>query len=178
MQALPPSHTLTEIVYQASLVEQESCGQCCDGYHVCGASDTCRPTPSRDGSFCVPNNATSRNYCGVSVLMNQEVSCESCDEPSPAAVLYESLFDEPESASSRRRLLTTSFAAAPSSGGFCYNSNHCKVCYNRLRWRLRHRLPAACGSSIFQFACVNMCVTNADLRDLQVRQMFQEAKLL
>lgn len=147
MQALPPSHTLTEVVYQANLVEQESCGQCCDGYHVCGASDTCRPTPSRDGSFCVPNNATSRNYCGVSVLMNQEVSCESCDEPSPAAVLYESLFNEPEfeSASSRRRLLTTSFAAAPSSGGFCYNNNHCKVCYDRLRSRLHHQ--AASSSS-------------------------------
>ena len=126
LQSLPPSHTLTGVIYQSNLVEQDTCGPCCDGYHICDSSSVCRPTVSRDEAFCVPSNVTKTNYCGTSVLMSQTVSCESCDQPSPAAQLYEAQFSQPQL--SRRHLLTTSsFAAAPSAGGFCRWDWQCKV---------------------------------------------------
>ena len=131
-QTAPPSHTLTDVIYQSNLVEQEMCGPCCDGYHICDATSVCRPTPARDAAFCVPSNATQRHHCGVSILMNQDVSCESCDEPSPAAELYEAQFSEqqyePQFTSSRRRLLMVEkWAAAPSNAMFCQQDQNCKV---------------------------------------------------
>ena len=126
LQTLPPSHTLTGVIYQSNLVEQETCGPCCDGYHICDSSSVCRPTASRDEAYCVPSNVTEATYCGTTVLMSQSVSCESCDQPSPAAQLYEAQFSQVQY--SRRHLLTTSnFAAAPSSVGFCRWDWQCRV---------------------------------------------------
>ena len=128
LQALVPSHTLTNVVYQSNLVEQETCGQCCEGYHVCGVSDVCRPISTREASYCVPSNATTHDYCGVPVLMKQKTFCESCTEASPAAEAFEAQFNvAPEISSSRRRLLSTSWAATPSNAPSCSKDVPCKV---------------------------------------------------
>lgn len=129
LQALAPSHTLTNVVYQSNLVEQETCGQCCEGYHVCGVSDVCRPTSARESSYCVPSNATTHDYCGVPLLMKQKTFCESCTEASPAAEAFEAQFNvAPEISSSRRRLLSTGWAATPSNAPSCSKDVPCKVC--------------------------------------------------
>lgn len=128
LQALAPSHTLTNVVYQSNLVEQETCGQCCEGYHVCGVSDVCRPISTREASYCVPSNATTHDYCGVPVLMKQKTFCESCTEASPAAEAFEAQFNvAPQISSSRRRLLSTSWAGTPSNAPSCSKDVPCKV---------------------------------------------------
>lgn len=101
LQTLPPSYTLANVIYQANLVTQETCGPCCDGYHVCEADSVCRPT-SGPRAVCVPATATKTDMCGTSVDMAQQVACEICGAPSPAAKLFE------ERHITSRRLLQTS----------------------------------------------------------------------
>lgn len=100
LQTLPPSYTLANVIYQANLVTQETCGHCCDGYHVCDAGSVCRPT-SGPHAVCVPATATKTNMCGTSVDTAQQVACEICGAPSPAAKLFE------EKHTTSRRLLQT-----------------------------------------------------------------------
>ncbi|KAL0029721.1 hypothetical protein WJX79_004502 [Trebouxia sp. C0005] len=143
-QALAPSHTLTNVVYQSNLVEQETCGQCCEGYHVCGVSDVCRPTSARESSYCVPSNATTHDYCGVPLLMKQKTFCESCTEASPAAEAFEAQFNvAPEISSSRRRLLSTGWAATPSNAPSCSKDVPCKP-WEACKWGSCHKKPGFC----------------------------------
>ena len=110
------------MIYQSSLVEQETCGPCCDGSFICGASSVCRPTASREQAFCVPSNVTKADYCGANVLLDQTVACESCDGPSPDAELFQSQFRF-----TRRRL--NWWAPSPSQWhpGPCTQNWNCQV---------------------------------------------------
>ena len=111
VQMLPASYKLAEVIYQHGLVSGQSCTPCCDGLHVCDSSSACRPTSTMKGlsktsaprGLCVPLSATNKDICGTSVVLDESISCESCDSPSSTAQNY----------ATRQREIARSAAAAP-----------------------------------------------------------------
>ena len=107
------THSITSVVYEASLVPTASaCQPCCNGTAACTDGHTCYTGSDTGSGFCVPDKTEKSKiatFCGSQRLQaDKPLQCESCAILSPSAKsLYDTIFPA---------ALSRSSPVGPSSG--------------------------------------------------------------